>query len=298
MEPTLVLLSLGSACCFALALVLTRFGLRSLTPVNGAAISVPTTALLFLALTPLTIDSDAYDAGSARLFVIAGLFFPIAVTLLTYSGNRHLGPSVTGALGNLSPLFAVGLAILLLGETPRSAQAAGMLVIVGGVVLIMLGQARGPALARGQARASLLSGAPVWAFLLPLAAALLRGVVQPVVKLGLAAWPNPFAAVTLGYAVSAVVALGAAALFGRGRGNLSRNALWFIGVGVANGLAVLTLYAALARGPVAIVAPLVASYPLATILFDRLLSRDSALGAATLAGILVTVLGVALLLAG
>lgn len=296
MEPTLVLLSLGSACCFALALVLTRFGLRSLAPVNGAAISVPTTALLFLALTPLTIDGDAYDAGSARLFGIAGLFFPIAVTLLTYSGNRHLGPSVTGALGNLSPLFAVGLAILLLGETPRSAQAAGMLVIIGGVVLIMLGQAR--ARGRGQAHAALLSGAPAWAFLLPLAAALLRGVVQPVVKLGLAAWPNPFAAVTIGYAVSAVVALGAAALFGRGGGKLSRNALWFIGVGVANGLAVLTLYAALARGPVAIVAPLVASYPLATILFDRLLSRDSALGAATLGGILVTVLGVALLLAG
>ena len=42
-------------------------------------------------------------------------------------------------------------------------------------------------------------------------------------------------------------------------------------VGLLNGLAVLTMYAALARGPVAVVAPLVACYPLATLAFSRLL---------------------------
>jgi uncharacterized membrane protein len=80
----------------------------------------------------------------------------------------------------------------------------------------------------------------------------------------------PHAAVVLGYTVSSAVLIFAAFLhdpklvrrFDR------RGSLWFAAVGLCNGLSVLSLYAALSRGPVALVAPLVASYPLVTLLLS------------------------------
>jgi drug/metabolite transporter (DMT)-like permease len=69
-------------------------------------------------------------------------------------------------------------------------------------------------------------------------------------------------------------------------------------VGLLNGLAVLSMYAALARGPVAVVAPLVACYPLATMAFSRLLLGSTSLAWSAGAGVVTTVVGVALLLRG
>src|SRR5262249_50116787 len=124
-----------------------------------------------------------------------------------------------------------------------------------------------------------------------------RGLVQPVVKLGMESWPSPFAAALIGYVMSASVILltgftreGADILpFGR------RGWAWFMPVGLLNGLAVLAMYAALARGRVAVVAPLVACYPLATLAFGRLLLGTGGLTLGAGLGVAVTVAGVVLL---
>ena len=46
-----------------------------------------------------------------------------------------------------------------------------------------------------------------WALLLPLGASVLRGVIPPVIKLGLEVWPNPIAAGLTGYIVSTLTVL-------------------------------------------------------------------------------------------
>lgn len=100
-----------------------------------------------------------------------------------------------------------------------------------------------------------------------LAVTAIRGLVQPIIKRGLARWPDPVAAVALGYAVSSAVLI-AAALFRNGGVALKIDrcgARWFAAVGLCNGLTVLALYAALGGGPVKLVSPLVASYPLVTL---------------------------------
>jgi drug/metabolite transporter (DMT)-like permease len=56
------------------------------------------------------------------------------------------------------------------------------------------------------------------------------------------------------------------------------------------------MYAALARGPVTLVAPLVACYPLATLAFGRLLLGAGGLTWTVGLGVATTVAGVALLL--
>jgi drug/metabolite transporter (DMT)-like permease len=288
MDLAVVALALGAAACLGLSLVLTQIGLRYLSPLRGSCVSLPTTALAFLALAPLMLDTGRFHAGSALLFAVTGCLFPVAVTILTFEGNRHVGAAITGALGNLTPLFAVFFALLMLREVPTFGQIAGIAVILAGVLMIVGAPQAAPNQAFG------------WAVGLLLAAAFIRGAVQPVIKLGMEYWPSPFAAALIGYVMSASGILmtgwsreGVEILpFGR------RGWAWFIPVGLLNGLAVLAMYIALSRGPVAVVAPLVACYPLATLAFGRLLLGSGGLTLGAGLGVAVTVAGVVLLLRG
>jgi drug/metabolite transporter (DMT)-like permease len=283
----LIIFALCSAVFVALALVLTQFGLRTLTPLTGATISVPTTAAIFVAISPLSVEVAHWHGPSVLLFALAGAFFPVTVTLLTFASNRRLGPTITGALGNLTPLFAVVLAVVLIAEAPASLQIVGMLCVVSGAFAIYLG------------RSPELVSLGAWTFALPIGAALMRGLVQPVVKAGLDTWPNPFAAaVTIGYLVSAAILVGARLFFlpREAKQDMWGGGPWFVAVGVCNGAANLTMYAALTRGPVAIVAPLVATYPLVVLVLNRMLRRDVPPSRATIMGVLMIVAGVAVLL--
>jgi drug/metabolite transporter (DMT)-like permease len=280
-----VLLALLASCQFGAALVVTQFALRHAPPAAGARISILASAALlvaaaFVAMLVAPTGIGIADWRGAAVFAAVGLVFPVAVTRLTFEANRRLGPNLAGALGNLAPLFAVIGALLLLAQVPSPAQAAGLAAIAAGIAAISL--------ARGT------NGLwPLAALSLPLAAAAIRGLVQPVTQWGLAFWPSPLSAAAIGYSVSALVVLATVRPT-----RVSGPALaWFAAVGLCNGGAVLTLYAALAAGPVALVAPLVATYPLVTLALVRLLPGRAPLPPIALAGIAATVAGVMLLLA-
>ncbi|MEX0338694.1 MAG: EamA family transporter [Arenibacterium sp.] len=70
---------------------------------------------------------------------------------------------------------------------------------------------------------------------------------------------------------------------------------WFIGIGTANLLALLLLYLGLSRGPVATIAPIVATYPLITYAFTRFLLAQEPASRRAISGIALSVLGVILL---
>ena len=79
--------ALCAAAGFGAAMVTTRLGLRYTTPLAGAAIGVPSTTLMFWCLAPFLLDAGDSSLAAAGLFALVGLFFPAAVTLLTYTGN-------------------------------------------------------------------------------------------------------------------------------------------------------------------------------------------------------------------
>jgi drug/metabolite transporter (DMT)-like permease len=281
-------LAVSAAACFGLALVVTQFGLRHLSPRHGAVVSISTTTLLFWLLSPVALDLGGWNGRALVIFLALGLLFPATVTLLTFEANRRMGPSVSGALGNLAPVFAVALAALAFGEAADLLQSAGIATIVIGVAALSID------------RRWLDTSWPYWAAGLPIAAAAIRGFVQPVMKLGLQMWPSPFAAALAGYSVSALVVAGTLARrTGAPAGAFKRaGTAWFAIVGLCNGTAVLAMYAALARGSVVVVAPLVATYPLVTLLLATILWRDSPTTLPRVVGVALTVLGVALLIAG
>ncbi|MBT5109436.1 MAG: DMT family transporter [Rhodospirillaceae bacterium] len=280
-------LALTAALFFGLALVLTQFGLRYRLPIQGAAISIPASTLLFVAAAPAIIDFGQWDWRAALIFAAVGCLYPAAVTVLTFQSNRQVGPNVAGAVGNLAPVFAVAFAAVMLGAPPRWLDVGGIAVIVFGVTLMFTG----PGARRGAWSR--------WALLAPLGAALIRGIIQPGVKIGLETWPDPFAAAFISYIVSATVVL-VLSVWRDPIGTFSgdrRGFGWFAAVGFCNGIAVLTMYAALARGDVAAVAPLVASYPVATLAFSALLLGHVTLSRRLVLGVAITVAGVVVMLA-
>jgi drug/metabolite transporter (DMT)-like permease len=281
-----VLLALVSTLGIGGGFVFTQFGLRSMPPWLGAAFSVPTSTLLFWCLAPFAIDVSKADAGAIAVFAGVGLFFPAAVTLLNFESNRLLGANVSGAIAGLGPMFAVLLAVILLDERLHVAQLLGLAAIVGGVTLLYRGGVHS------------LSGRPLWMLLLPLAAAAIRGGVQPIIKIGFKTWPSPLAAVVVGYTVSSMVLISSALLRNGGlpRGFDRRGACWFAAVGLCNGLGVFFTYAALGHGPVALVSPLVASYPLVTVLLSRLLLKEEPISTRLILAVTATVGGVVLLI--
>lgn len=278
-------LALGSAACYALGLVLAQIGLRRQSVLAGATISLPATAVVLWLVGSLRIDPTAVRPAALAIFAGFGLLFPVSVTLLSFQANRLLGPNLAGALGNTTPLFAVAFGILLLGDHLTPQRGLGLAIVVAGVALLSIRP--------GQGRAW-----PAAALLVPFAAALIRGLAQPVVKTGLAIWPDPLAATVAGYTSSALVIL----LIGFGRGRRHRP-VWsrraipvFCATGLLNGASVLLLYAALTEGQVSLVAPLVATYPLFTLAFSLALLRGEPVGPRFVAGMGVTVAGVATLL--
>lgn len=277
----------GSAFCFALALILTQFGLRYLPALSAAAISMAASTAAFWILAPVLVYGDSWSSGSALIFAAVGILFPAAVTLLTFESNRRMGPTIAGSLGNLAPLFAIIGAVIILDERLSPWHAAGVTTIVVGVTVLST-----------QGRQGASRSWPVWLVILPLLAAAIRGAVQPAVKAGLADWQNPFAAVLIGYTVSSVVVITAASLRDRRwiRHIPRAGLIWFGAVGLCNGLAVLLLYTALSLGPVVLVSPTVASYPLITLVLSFALLRAGRPTARQAVGVAMTVIGVAVLL--
>ena len=270
---------------FGAGFVLTQFGLRFMQPWVGVAISIPTSTLLFWCLAPFFVDPSEGSLTAVVLFACVGLFFPGAAALLNFESNRLLGPNIAGALSSMTPVLAVILAIVMLGERIRGPQLPALAAIVGGITLMY----------RVHVNPSARS---LWLLAVPLAAAAIRGVVQPIIKFGFEWWPNPIAAVVVSYTVSSTVLIVSALV--RTRWTIPdvdhRGALWFAVVGLCNGLSVLAMYAAIEYGPVTVVSPIVAGYPLVTLLLSCAFLKKEHVGPQMIGGVTSAVCGVVLLL--
>ena len=282
--PVSAFWALAAAAGLGAAMITTRQGLRYASPAAGAAIGVPSSTLVFWCLAPFLLDRSGFNLAAAGIYALVGLFFPAAVTLLTYSGNQRMGPTITSSVSCTTPLFALSGAILFLGEK----LTLGNMLGTAGIVLGMLALTWS-----GDARAR---SWPLWAIALPVAAAVLRALAQVLTKAGLALWGSPYAATLIGYTVSAAIILAATRLRAARAPADRRAAPWFVATGILNGASVLLMYTALAEGKVALVSPIVATYPLFTLALSMLFLRHERMPPRVALGAVLTVAGVAVLL--
>jgi drug/metabolite transporter (DMT)-like permease len=278
-------LALLASALLGTAVVVANVGLRHLDPARGTLVSIPSTTAMFWGLALFVLHGEGFNVAAFAIFAAVGMIFPAVVTLLNFESNRLVGPTVAGTVSSTTPLFAVLGAIVFLGEPLTPAAAAGTAAIVLGVIAF---SARGSGPPRAWA---------AWVILLPLAGAAIRGGAQAAVKGGLALWPDPFVAGLVGYTVSSLTIFGAkrAFLANPGAPLTRRGIAWFACVGLINGMGVLAMYAALARGQVSVVSPLVATYPLVTLVLSALFLRDEKFGPRVLLGVALTVAGVMVL---
>ncbi len=283
-----IVLACLAAICFGAGLVTARFGLRQVDARTGAAMSVPTAALFFAAVSVFWLDPSGFDSRAALIFALVGLFFPAAVTLIVFASADRIGPSLTASIGGTTPLFGIFAAFVILGES-----------IPGRAVLAALGIVVGVAMMSWRRRA-LDASAIGWLLLLPVAGAAIRGVAQVLAKGGLALWPSPLAASLIGYCVSATVLVLADRLRpGRSTVRPGRaTTLTFAAAGMLNGIGLMLSYVALQRAPVALVVPIIAAHPLVTLVLSAAVLREEVFSTRVTVGAGLTLAAVVYLVAG
>ena len=272
--------------CFGTGLVTSQLGLRDVDPRSGASTSVPSAALLFITVSLFWLDTTHASWQALALFAVVGLFFPASVTLMNFASTEKIGASLTSIISGTSPIFSMLAAWLILQE-PLSPRAWGASAgILCGLLLISWRRTHA---ARSGSR---LSSRPWQHYLPALGSAIVRGGSLVLAKVGLLMWASPLGASLMGYISSALVLIGLHRWRLRHQTQSSshtrRSRLFFIATGLLNGIGLLTMYAALQHLPVSTVAPVVAAYPVVTVMLSAFVVRSEQLGWGELIGMAIT----------
>ncbi len=250
----------------------------------GTLVNVATTAILLWLLAPLYLAPDTLLTEAAAWFALAGLIVPsLSMTLHTLS-VRMIGPGLTAGLASTSPVFAMALAVIVLGELVTGQVAAGTAIVVCGIAFVAL-QARRPGVSW-----------PMWAVAIPLGAALTRGLSHNVIKIGLNDLPSPLTAALIAATTSLAVLFGINTASRQPMPRWGSGFIWFALCGLLNGIGLVSLNIALALGDVIVVSPLVATTPAFTLLTGWLFFRRERVGWSSIVAIAAIFLGCLLII--
>src|SRR5581483_2994 len=249
MSPQLI--ALASAFSYAFCIISARLGLRysNSTTVTYVSLLVHTSVLwpiVFFRGVP------SVPLAALALFLTAGSLQP-AIRLFTYTGIAKIGAARSYALRASAPLFSAVLAIIFLGEQTT-------LPIVAGIFLTSWESGGKPVL---------------WLDLaLPVFAALLAGIAQPIRRqaLSLANEPLFFAAIV--GAISLVWYVLYLALPGTEKPVWNRKSLVpFVSAGLFETLGIWLSIAALSHGTVVVVTPLLSTSPVWVLIISSIFLR-------------------------
>lgn len=199
------------------------------------------------------------------IFGVGGLIGTALGRVTNLVGVDRVGASINSAVVATNPVLATVLAFGFLGETITVVQAAGVIVVVTGIVRLTL------------ARGGDLGGWRPRDLVFPLAAAAAFGAGNVIRRFGLVVTAaDPIQAIAVNEA-AALVFLGAYAFAIRDTGIPAlplRAHAFFVGSGLASALGLLMLFVALQTGRVAIVTTLAGTSTLFATALSALVLRD------------------------
>ena len=97
---------------------------------TAAGISVITQFLLTPSISSLDVPADAWV-----LMVILAIFATIVPTFMMSAGTARIGAQGTAIISTISPVVTIVLAVTVLGEAFGIGEAAGTVLVIGGVGL-------------------------------------------------------------------------------------------------------------------------------------------------------------------
>lgn len=267
-----------------------RVGTRTYGVSTVVAVVFAVNLVVFLPLSVVGFATrDGLTVESVVWFSLAGLLGSLLARLAYFVGIERLGSSRTEPLKALFPVFAVGLAVAVLGEALSTWHLAGVVLVIGGGLGVVLEARDSPVTP---------SGRRLYVDLLfPIGAAVLLGIDPIFTKLGLDTGTPAVVGVTMRI-VAAAAGFGCYLAWRRVRtGRFVTVCLdrWLLIAGIANTGYLLAYYAALVRTPVAVVTPVLGTSTLLVVVGGAaFLQSDERVTWRLVAAALVVVLGVTL----
>ncbi len=287
-DPTVlpIVLAVTAACLFGLCSISAKRGLAHVDAQTGSLVSIGTSMVWYALGAPFWMHaSDWFNVGF-WIFVLNGLMHPLLSMYLSLEATARTGPTVAATFSSTSPLFATLTAVVFLHESVSIVVALGTLGTVVGVATLSWA----PGGVSKLVKAALLFAS---------GAAVIRGLSHTMGAWGLGYLPNVFMAGFVSFGVSLV---GSVVIYRLHRGELPRaipriGMGYFVVTGTLIAFAILCMYGALGSGPVVVVSPIIASYPLFTLLGALVLGQERISLKLSL-GVLMVVGGVTLISVG
>jgi DME family drug/metabolite transporter len=274
-------LALITSVSYAGALVCSRLGLRYSTPTTVTLVSILVQNLVLWTAVFVLTGIPPVSWLSVGLFCIAGVF-QLGVRLLAYTGVLKIGASRSSALQSINPLVSATIAVAVLKESATVLILAGTLLVVAGIILVSWKAEQE------------LSSFRWWHLLLPVGAAVLTGVNHPIRRYALSLSNEPlFFSAFMGF-VTLMAFAGYMTLSPQEpRLIWNRKALLpFLYTGIFETLSIILIITALSIGPVVVIAPIAATYPVWSLIGAKLFLRDvERIGLKAAIGILSVVAG-------
>ncbi|MFC2013760.1 DMT family transporter [Chloroflexota bacterium] len=279
-----VLLAVLAAILWGVGNTIARVGLQSIKATSASILSL-SAGLVVVWITALVFEFDTLVSVSLVAigwFALTGVLHLALGRFLLYQTMRYIGAARGTSVAHSYPIFALIFAIILLKETPTIPVVIGTVSIVGGIYLLLTESSETSAIKKSR----------MLGYSVGLVAALLWGAVSILIKHVSQFGPS-------------FVVLSFALLFGTLALSAATGKSFQIGVkankkaiyllllsGFLNGIGLIGFYSALAKAPVVVVSPLVATSPLFTVLCVHLfLQRLERITIHVLLGCLLVVAG-------
>ena len=130
-----VLLSLLSAFLFALGAQFQSLGLVHMDSRSGAAITISTSAMLYLLVSPFFLNLEYLLEPAILIFVLVGLFRPAVSANLALAGLKFLGPTLVDPYFNRTTICRRAW-YYFLDEVLNFSIGIGTLVIVLAIMML------------------------------------------------------------------------------------------------------------------------------------------------------------------
>jgi len=274
-----------AAISFGITAIFLKKGYKHSTPIVATLVVLAINTILLWTVSILFVPLEMFFTKAALFFIIGGILAQAIARSFRYISIEKIGPSRTYTIIGASPVFAAIFAISILNEVLTLTLILGTLLVVSGIALLS-GEWR-----NGNYKKTYL--------IIPITAAILYGLVSTIQKLGLEITPYAIVGATTAVTTAFIVLV----VFFFLTNNLKTFKLGkayphFIGAGIFNSIAFLSVFEAIRTGNVTVVMPLIGTQPLfVTLLSYIFLKKLEKITWKLVAGVVIIVAGVAIITA-
>jgi DME family drug/metabolite transporter len=258
-----ILLALFASFWFAAAMTLINRGVLSIDYFRGLLVNLSVNALCLWLYILLFVDNLDLWRPVNGVFIAVGVFVPGVARYLIFKSMERIGATISSCLTNAGPLFAIVIAIAVLGEQPTASNLLGAISIVAGIIALSW---------QGEAK--------TWRTRdlgFPLAAALLFATRDNLVRFAVVQIPSPVVGAAIAATTSWLTMSGMYLIFGERKPlpPTARIGLSYFAIsGFMNFLSYVSGYTALSLERVSIVSPLVNASSLFILPLSLLFLKD------------------------